>query len=402
MDVEKTNKNIDAILAIWRRSRRRFVVVIVLFLVAIGPTSIGFCQVIEKPQVGTGTGSPAYSFPPLNQNGITSCTNRTGPSPNPAVGGEEVTGQFTLTLINAENRQAMVHLVVVGFRDSAGAWVNGTKPQVVEHQDIIPAVGGTPYALSYSLPTVKVIIPQTWSVWVHDAFKVEDNAAINAFKSTLPTANDHLNYRLGTVKVNPTIGVWVGAAIIILAIVALILIAGHVCHSLLGKRRHQPPRIFISHSSKDLLLADKLRSLLCEALHLRKAEVRCTSLPGSRLSVGDRTDAQLADDIRKSRVYIALLTKDSVQSQYFLIESGERGVMNASDSDHKVFPVLGPYVQPDILPGPLRALNPISTNERADISQMLTEIASLLRIPLLPPHEYEKAMSELIGHGPSM
>ena len=48
--------------------------------------------------------------------------------------------------------------------------------------------------------------------------------------------------------------------------------------------------VFISHSSQDKVLAERVVDLLRSALNLRADTIRCTSVDGYRLAVGADSD----------------------------------------------------------------------------------------------------------------
>ena len=82
--------------------------------------------------------------------------------------------------------------------------------------------------------------------------------------------------------------------------------------------------IFISHSSQDARLAERLVKLLRLAFSLSDAEIRCTSVDGYRLAAGADTNDQLRREVRESRLFLALITPSSVRSSYVLFELGAR------------------------------------------------------------------------------
>ena len=82
--------------------------------------------------------------------------------------------------------------------------------------------------------------------------------------------------------------------------------------------------IFISHSSRDENLAEKLIALIRSALNISAEKIRCTSLNGFRLPAGTTTNERLRKEIHDSKAFIALITPNSLKSMYVLFELGAR------------------------------------------------------------------------------
>lgn len=87
-------------------------------------------------------------------------------------------------------------------------------------------------------------------------------------------------------------------------------------------------RVFISHSSADQDLAEALIRLLRSALPLQPDIIRCTSVGGYKLPTGTEVDAQLRKEVVEAELFIALITKDSLDSTYVLFELGARWGVN--------------------------------------------------------------------------
>jgi hypothetical protein len=155
-------------------------------------------------------------------------------------------------------------------------------------------------------------------------------------------------------------------------------------------------KIFISHSSCDVGLVTAFVDLLLAALPVRKNEIRCTSVPGCRLRGGADPADVLVDDIRNSAVFVGLLTKDSVEAPFVLFELGARW-----GNRGRIIPVLAPQADYDLLPGPVRPLNALKTSDRADMHQLIKEIAEALAVDADSPDAYHSELDVLVAHRPA-
>lgn len=79
--------------------------------------------------------------------------------------------------------------------------------------------------------------------------------------------------------------------------------------------------VFISHSSKDNLLAEAVTDLLVGTIDFLGA-VRCTSAYGHSLDIGTKVAKRLRKEISNCDVFIALISKNSLASQFCLFELG--------------------------------------------------------------------------------
>src|SRR5882724_10982266 len=64
--------------------------------------------------------------------------------------------------------------------------------------------------------------------------------------------------------------------------------------------------VFISHSSKDIELAEAMTELMRLGIGLTEEDIRCTSVDGYRFEVGAETDAQLKQELKSSKAFIGL------------------------------------------------------------------------------------------------
>src|SRR5688572_14018353 len=81
-------------------------------------------------------------------------------------------------------------------------------------------------------------------------------------------------------------------------------------------------RIFISHSHKDRDLAKALEELLLRALRLETTEIFRSSGARAGIPAGEFILPGLIERIRKSDVFLALLTNKTRNSRHVLVECG--------------------------------------------------------------------------------
>lgn len=153
-----------------------------------------------------------------------------------------------------------------------------------------------------------------------------------------------------------------------------------------------PVKIFVSHSSRDTALVEAFVELLLAAIPIRKPEIRCTSVMGCRLPGGADPSDSLANDIRASAVFIALITKDSASAPFVLFELGARW-----GNQGRIFPVLGPGTDYDLLPAPIRPLNAFKTSDRGHMHQLVREAAAALDVRPDTPDVYHSKLEALVA-----
>ena len=154
-------------------------------------------------------------------------------------------------------------------------------------------------------------------------------------------------------------------------------------------------KLFISHSSKDKELAEKLTELVSNALHLSSDEIRCTTIDGYRLPGGAKTNEQIKREIRDSKAFIGLISPAATESMYVLFELGARW-----GSDKHLLPLLAPGVAPKILIGPLSDINALSCDSAAQLHQLVMNLAETLEVQpetLNSYHRYIEAVQNFIA-----
>lgn len=149
--------------------------------------------------------------------------------------------------------------------------------------------------------------------------------------------------------------------------------------------------IFISHSSKDVKVVDALTDLLRAALNLPDNRIRCTIIDGCRLPVGASTDEQLRREVRDARVFIAVISKASIESAYVLFELGARW-----GSQLQLSPVVVTEADRSYLRGPLNGLNALSCDSPAQLHQFIGDVGQSLRVAPQQPAAYQKHIDLLV------
>jgi hypothetical protein len=150
-------------------------------------------------------------------------------------------------------------------------------------------------------------------------------------------------------------------------------------------------KVFVSHSSADQDLAEALLDLLCPALHLRRADFLCTSVPGSKLQGGDHTDSTLRRAIIEVPAFLSILSPKAVVSTYILFELGARwGV----DKHH--IPLLAKGAGADVLKEPLKSTNALKLSSEHDVFQLVTDLARILAINPEPPVSFISRVKDVV------
>lgn len=152
-------------------------------------------------------------------------------------------------------------------------------------------------------------------------------------------------------------------------------------------------KIFISHSSRDSVVAKSLAELFRNAMRLTKPEIRCTSVDGYRLPAGASTDEQLRREVLEAPVLVGILSHHSFESAYVLFELGARWGKNAY-----MAPVLAPGADASIIKGPLSSINALRCESGSQMHQLVDEIASQLGIRLESASSYQEYVDAVVAH----
>lgn len=149
--------------------------------------------------------------------------------------------------------------------------------------------------------------------------------------------------------------------------------------------------IFISHSSKDVELAQTLIDLIRSSLNVPANRIRCTSVNGYKLQIGATTDQQLRAEIFGAKVFIGLISFSSINSTYVLFELGARWGAGLS--------LLPTIISPDgnkLLKGPLQNINALNCCNEEEVYQLINDIGEKLNRSVEKVSVYNKKVKELV------
>jgi hypothetical protein len=154
----------------------------------------------------------------------------------------------------------------------------------------------------------------------------------------------------------------------------------------------KPLLLFISHSSGDLDLAQTVVTLIEAAFRLPSRQVRCTSVPGYKLSVGADSDEQLRREVYDTKAFVALLTPNSIASTYVLFELGARWAAKKHFA-----PLLSRGLTIGQLRAPLSSLTMLDLHTREGVAQLVDDLASYLELPLEPMASFQRAIDAVVA-----
>jgi hypothetical protein len=150
--------------------------------------------------------------------------------------------------------------------------------------------------------------------------------------------------------------------------------------------------VFVSHSNKDALVARAFLELLTTALTVAPDRIRCTAVDGYRLPLGAVTDQHLREEILAASALVALLSSASIESPYVLFELGARW-----GAGKPLFPLLVGGARPELLRGPLVALNALRCDSHADVHQIVLDIGHALGRNPISPAAYHRQLENFIA-----
>lgn len=153
-----------------------------------------------------------------------------------------------------------------------------------------------------------------------------------------------------------------------------------------------PIRLFISHSSVDRDLVERLLELLRAALGLPASQIRCTSVDGYRLPAGADTAEQLRIEVHEAVAFVGVISTSSLRSLYVAFELGARW-----GAKRPLFPLLAPGTTSRILEGPLSSLNALSSANRSQLHQLISDLANVLHVKSEEPAVYQKHIEAVLS-----
>ncbi len=120
-------------------------------------------------------------------------------------------------------------------------------------------------------------------------------------------------------------------------------------------------------------------------------EIRCTSVPGHRLSVGSDFTETLLNDLSDTSVVIGLITRNSLASSWVLFELGATwGARKA------LRPLVSDEVDLKSLPGALAGRHVAKLSKTTDVVQLLDELITSLGAKARSRAKIDKAVTDLV------
>jgi adenine/guanine phosphoribosyltransferase-like PRPP-binding protein len=154
----------------------------------------------------------------------------------------------------------------------------------------------------------------------------------------------------------------------------------------------RPLSVFISHSSRDKVLAAEIALLIQHALGLQSDDIRCTSAPGYRLPAGVDVDDIIRGEVAGARALVGLLTPASLESKYVFFELGARWGARLS-----VIPLMAHGVSYSDIPDPLRRINALKATDSGNLQELLGDLESTLNRPLQAAHSYQLHVERIVA-----
>lgn len=151
-----------------------------------------------------------------------------------------------------------------------------------------------------------------------------------------------------------------------------------------------PPKVFLSHSSVDLAVAEAFVDLVVGTIAIHDDDVRCTSVSGNRLKTGAPVLESVRSDLNGCEVVVALISSFSRSSAWVLCEIGA-----AIFGQKRLFPVMV-GLDASALPGPLGGLNAISLESRTDLGNILEELAEAIGSRRRPLNKVNSAIDQFL------
>lgn len=149
--------------------------------------------------------------------------------------------------------------------------------------------------------------------------------------------------------------------------------------------------LFISHSARDAEIAKSLVTLFEKAFKISARRIRCTSVDGYRLPAGADTNEVLRTEVFGAKLFVALLTPNSLSSPYVLFELGARW-----GTRRPLYPLLAGGVTPAQLSAPLNGLNALSMISANQVRQLLENASEALSQPLEPASSFSAEVEGVV------
>jgi len=138
---------------------------------------------------------------------------------------------------------------------------------------------------------------------------------------------------------------------------------------------HSSKDIFISHSSKDKKIADKLVDLIETGIGVSSDNIFCSSLEGMGIPSGKNFINFIKEQITEPKIVILLLTQAYYKSIFCLCELGASWALS-----HNIIPIILKPIEYKDVKDVLTGIQVIRIHEKSDLNQMQDDIISILKI----------------------
>ncbi|MET0792850.1 MAG: toll/interleukin-1 receptor domain-containing protein, partial [Polyangiaceae bacterium] len=132
-------------------------------------------------------------------------------------------------------------------------------------------------------------------------------------------------------------------------------------------------RLFISHAHRDADLAERFIDIISDELQVPKGELRCTSVRGYELELGTDARNTLRAELGSAVCVIALLTPESMNSDWVLFELGA-----AWFNANATIPLLAGGLENSRLPAALQGSADGRLDSPATLERVLAQLQRLL------------------------
>lgn len=148
--------------------------------------------------------------------------------------------------------------------------------------------------------------------------------------------------------------------------------------------------VFISHSSDDVEIVERLINIIRKAFNLPAKSIRCTSVEGYKLKIGTYTNTTLKKEVKESKVFIGVITRSSLDSLFTIFEFGARW-----GTELPFLPIVCDGKGMDLLKSPLKEINAANANNTSSILQFLEDLKEYLNLDMENASSYNEDVSSL-------
>ena len=135
-------------------------------------------------------------------------------------------------------------------------------------------------------------------------------------------------------------------------------------------------KLFISHAHRDVDIADRLVTAVDIGMDVPPGAIRCTSVPGYQLDLGSMPRDTLAQELTAVECVLAILTPNSLASQWVLFELGATWGLAKS-----WIPLLAGGLKDDQIPGPFRGAHGGQLSDSTSLVQCFDQLTRTLGWP---------------------